>query len=521
MTEKTVADAGEGGAETADSSDGNISKLMSSATLVIIGQAFYSLSNLLERSLVANVLSQEAYGQIGIGLSVLFVGTTLGLFGVQAGTARYLSRSTTESERRGVIVTGTTVGVVGSVVVATVLYLNLGRIATLLQADNTELLGLFIMVIPVYSMLKLAVALIRGMENTIYKTYAQHIVYPGVRLLLLFVLLSTGWGIAAAGYAYISAAAIGSVVAFALFTRLFDVRGTFETHYRTMLTYSAPLVFSGFATTLLSRADTLMIAAEWGPTEVALYDAAYPLATGLSMFLGAFGFMYFPLISRLDSENRSDEVAEMYQLTTKWTYLFTFPVFLLFFAFPSDVIAIIFTPDYREAGVALSILSFGFFAAAATGRCTETLSAFGRTRTILVVNTSTLALNLLINLVLIPMYGFVGAAVASAVAYILMNGTYVAVLWRWFGVTPFSSATMRTFVALPLALLPPALLTARLVTLSPLTMAMLIALLPTLSLVVYIGTGCAEAEDRIAVDMIENKLGRSIPLLDRFVPPRE
>ena len=521
MTEETVSDAGEGAGEAADTGDSNLSMLLSSATLVMVGQVFYSVSNLVERALIANSLSQAAYGQVGVGLSVLTVGTTFGLVGVEAGTSRYLSRYTDESERRGVLVTGGTVGVVGSVVVAAALYLNLDRLASLLQAENTELLGLFVLAIPLVAMLKLAVSFLRGVENTLYRTYAQHFIYPGMRIILVFVMLSAGWGIAAAGYAYIAAAAIAAAVAFGLFTRLFDVRGAFETHYRTMFTYSAPLVFSGFATTLLSKADTLMVASLRGPTEVALYDAAYPLAAGLTMFLGAFGFMYFPLVSRYDSEDRLDEVDEAFKLTTKWTYLFTFPVFLLFFVFSADVIAIVFTPDYREAGVALSVLAFSFFVVAATGRCTETLSAFGKTRTILVINASTLALNLGLNLVLIDRLGFVGAAVASAVAYIGMNLVYVVVLWRWFGISPFSAATVRTFVALPAVLLPPFLLIARWVRLSPLTLALLIVLLPILTLVVYVGTGCTEAQDRVAVDLIEDKLGRSLPLVDRFVPPRE
>lgn len=525
MSEEAVSDRSEDAAETKPStSDSDLSKLMSSATLVIVGQVLYSISNLVERSLVANVLSAEAYGQVGIGLSILTIGTTLGLVGSQAGVARYLSRFSDDADRRGVIVTGGVIALIGSAVVSVGLYFNLDLLASYLldEGDSTQLLGLFVLAIPVVAVLKTGIALIRGMENTIYRTYAEQLVYPGLRLLLLAVfLVGFGWGIAAAGYAYLASAAVSAVVALILFQRLFEVRGPFRTNFGEMLAYSAPLVFSGFASMLLSRSDTLMIGIFRSNVEVAYYEAAFPLATGLSMFLGAFGFMYFPIISRLDSEDRIGEVNTTYKLTTKWVFLLTFPVFLLLFTFPDDVLRIIFRPEYAEAGFALSILSVGFFSQAATGRCTETLSAFGKTRAIFVINSSSFLLNLGLNLFLIPRHGFVGASVASAIAYTTLNGVSVLVLWRWFGITPFSSASTRTFLVLPVMLIPPFFLLARTISLSPFAMGALIVIMPLLSLVVYFAGGCAEAEDRLAVDIVENKLGRTLPLVDRILPPKE
>jgi O-antigen/teichoic acid export membrane protein len=504
--------------------DSNLSKLMSSATLVIVGEILYSVSTLAERVLIANVLSPEAYGQVGIGLSVLTIGATLGVFGSSAGVARYLSRFTDETDQRGVALTGLMIAVLGSITITAALYLNVDLLGSYLldEGDSTRLLGLFVLTIPVVSLVAIGVGLIRGMENTIYRMYARQIVYPGLRLLLLIVfLVGFGWGVAAAGYAYIVSAAVTVVVAFLLFGRLFAIRGPFRTNVRELLSYSAPLVFAELSGTLLTRSDTLMIGFFRTNAEVGYYAAAYPLAGGLSLFLGAFGFMYLPIVSRLDSEDRLDEVNDTYKLTTKWVYLLTFPVFLLFFTFPDDVLRIVFQPEYEIAGLALSILCVGKLSAVATGQCTETLSALGETKAIFLINGSALALNFGMNLVFIPRYGFVGAAVASAVASGALNGVTVLALRQWFGITPFSSASVRTFVVLPVVLIPPFLLLARGISLSVLTMAILIITMPVLSLVVYFAGGCAEAEDRIAATLIEDKLGRSLPLVDRVLPPRE
>lgn len=525
MSEETRSDRSEDADGTDSSaSDGNLSKLMSSATLVIVGEILYSVSTLAERVLIANVLSSEAYGQVGIGLSVLTIGATLGVFGSSAGVARYLSRVTDDVNRRGVAVTGATIAIVGSVTISAVLYLNLDLLASYLldEGDSTRLLGLFVLTIPVVSLVAIGVGSIRGMENTIYRMYARQIIYPGVRLSLLSVLLvGLGWGVAAAGYAYIVSAAVTVIVALLLFGRLFEIRGPYRTNFREMLSFSAPLVFSELSGTLLTRADTLMLGFFRTNAEVGYYAAAYPLAGGLSLFLGAFGFMYLPIISRLESEDRLDEANDTYKLTTKWGYLLTFPAFLLLFTFPDDVLGIVFQPEYEVAALTLSILCVGKLSSVATGQCTETLSALGRTKVIFLINGAALALNLGMNIVLIPQYGLVGAAVAYAISSITLNGTTVLALWRWFGITPFSSASARTFVVLPIVLIPPFFLLARTISLSILTMAALIVIIPLCSLVVYFAGGCAEGEDRIAVTMVEDKLGRSLPLVDRIFPPRE
>ncbi|ESP86904.1 membrane protein involved in the export of O-antigen and teichoic acid [Candidatus Halobonum tyrrellensis G22] len=497
---------------------------MSSATLVIAGQILYSASNLIERAIIANALSTEAYGQVGIGLSLLFIGTTVGLLGFRSGIPRYVSRFTDDTEIRGAVVTGLVASVASSVVVAVVLYTNVDLIASYLldPGDSTLLLRLFILTIPVVTLLQIGTSAIRGMENTLYRTYAEQLAYPGLRLLLMAVfLLGLGWGIAATGYAYLASAAVGVIIAFALFNRLFSMRGPVETSFREMLSYSLPLVLSGLAVRLLTKADTLMVGYFQTTVDVAYYEAAFPLATGLQLFLGAFGFLYFPLISRLDSEDRLGEVNNMYKLTTKWVYLLTFPVFLLLFAFPSDVLRIVLRPEYSAAGLALSILSVGYFTQAAAGRCIETLSAFGRTRLVFMINGLSFLLNFCLNLYLIPEYSFVGAAVSSAVAFVFLNSLTVGLLWRLYGVTPFSTHSVRTFVALPFALVPPALVVSRLVTLSLPTFVLAVVVLPILSVVVYVAAGCTESEDRIVVDLAEDKLGRSIPFVDRIIPPRE
>src|SRR5699024_4789750 len=186
----------------------------------------------------------------------------------------------------------------------------------------------------------------------------------------------------------------------------------------------------------------------------AVYGYGYPLAAGLPVVLSVFGFLYMPLASRLDEDDNREEVDRVYKVTTKWIYIAAFPLFLTFVAFPGDLVAAVMGKTDPRSAAALAILSVGFFTSAANGRCQDTLSAFGYTRTILIVNTVAGLLNLVLNVALIPTYGVVGAAVASALSFISLNAIAMVALWRLSGVSPISALTTKTFLVLPVVLFP-------------------------------------------------------------------
>ena len=196
-------------------------------------------------------------------------------------------------------------------------------------------------------------------------------------------------------------------------------------------------------------------------------------------------------------------------------------------AFSTDVVVALFrlSPEsFASAGPALAILVIGFFTSAAVGNCQNALSAFGYTRLILAINVTSAVANVVLNVVLIrglgpiPGYGVTGAALASALSFSLLNLLAFAVLWYIRGITPFSRWNVRTYLALPLVLVPPTVLLTRAVTLGLIGLAAF-GLAAALATVVTVAvTGCLQSEDIVPVEGIENRLGVEIPFIRRFIP---
>ncbi|WP_266075804.1 flippase [Haladaptatus caseinilyticus] len=500
----------------------HLSDLLSSSVLIVLGVAVASIGRLVERMVIAQRFSPELYGEVTIAFAIMTVGTTISLVGLNDGIPRFVSRFEDERDVRGVWILGLTVSLAVSLIVSAVLLLNIDRITGVLFETETssELVPLFIITIPASVGLTVGVSALRGMENTRYKLYTKDFLHPCLRIVLLIGLLGTGFDLLSVGYAYFVATLGTLVVVYFLSNRLVRLVGPIRTHGRELLTYSAPLIVTMVLSILLTRMDTLMLADMRTSAEVGVYNAAYPLANSLLMVISSFGYLYLPLTSRLDADGEHEEITDIYRITTKWIYVFTFPAFLVFTVFPEDVLSIFFGQQYVGGGIALAILSVGFFTSAAAGRNRTTLAALGYTKSILRVDVLTLALNFALNVFLIPRHGFVGAAVASSGAYVLRNVAFNVVLQWKSGINPLSTYTARTYLVLPVVLFPIGILASNWLTLTAITLPVFLVLSGVLGLVAVALTGCLQPEDGAFVEFIEGAIGTEVPGIHRYVKAR-
>ncbi|SIS00682.1 flippase [Natronorubrum thiooxidans] len=500
-----------------------LSALLSSAALVMLGGIVSTAANLGERIVIGRLLSPDAYGEVSVGLALLMFTLTVALAGCPQGVSRYIPRYETTADRRGVWISGLLIAASLSAVFGGGMFVFADAIAEqLFETDEAvSFIRLLALAIPFTAGFRIAVAAIRGYENTIYRTVIQNFLDPFVRIALIALLIVAGMGIVAAGAAYLLAAALTLVVSLALLHRLIPLRGQYHTHVRELFTFSLPLVVSSVIGVLLIQTDTLMLGYFRSSLEVGLYNAAYPLATGLTVALSAFGFLYLPIASRLDADGEHDAINDIYATSTKWVYVITFPLFLLLVVFPRDMISLFFGASYTDAAPVLPILAAGFFLSVAAGRDRETLSAVGATTWIAAGNVVGLVVNVGINLALIPRYGFMGAGIASVTSLVTVHAVICGILAMKYDITPFSPEALRSYVALPLILLPLAAVLSSWVTISLLTLLPALIVVGLTSLVVIGLIGGLEPDDVVVIDLLEDNTGVTIPYVRRWMPDDE
>lgn len=494
--------------------------MLSSASLVMVGGIVSALGNLGERVVIGRLLSPSAYGEVSVGIAVFTFTLTIALVGCEQGVSRFIPRYETDSDQRGIWISGLIVTGGFSLLIATLLFVAAEPIAAQLfeTSEAVTFLRLLAISLPFIVGFRIAVAGIRGYENTVYKILVHSFLEPLLRIGLIALLLLAGVGIAAVGLAYLIVGVVTLVVAHMLLSRLMALRGGYQTHVRELLVFSIPLVVSTVIGTLLTRTDVLMIGYFRSSYEVGMYDAAYPIATGLTILLSAFGFLYLPIASRLDADSEQGVINDIYATSTKWVYVLTFPLFLLLVVFPADIIDIVFGPSYADAATVLPILAFGFFLSATAGRDRETLSAVGATTWIAVGNAAGLTVNVIINLILIPRYGFIGAGVASVASMIVVHTVICGVLAVQYNITPVSSEALRCYVSLPVVMLPLTYFATPWIAISPVTLLPFLIGVGICSIVVLRIAGAFEPDDIVVIDLVEDSTGITIPYLRQWIP---
>ena len=497
-----------------------LSALLSSATLVMAGAIVASTAKLGERVVIGRLLSPDAYGEVSVGLALWTFTVTLALAGTTQGVSRFVPRYDDERDQRGVWVSGLVVAAVLSVALAALMIILAEPIAAAFFETEAAVtfVRLLALSLPFVVGFRIAMAAIRGFENTVFHTALHDVADPILRIFLIALLIVAGFGIVAAGLAYLLAAVVTFVLGHALLSRLLPLRGAYRTHTRELVYFSAPLVVSTVVNVLLSRTDTLMLGYFRSSYEVGMYDAAYPIAGGLLVALTAFGFLYLPMASRLDANRERDQLDSIYAITTKWVYVITFPAFALFVVFPADVMRIFFGSAYMDAAAVLPVLAVGFFLSAAAGRDRETLSAVGATTWIAIGNVAGLLLNIVLNLALIPRFGFVGAGYASVSSLFTVHLVICGILALRYDITPFSTYATRTYVGLPIVVLPSLVLVSPWLSISLVTLVPFLVLLGLCSLAVVGFIGGIEPDDRVVIDFLEETTGRSIPYVKRWIP---
>lgn len=428
-----------------------VRSLFKGGSIVFVGLALELGISFLAKILMARVLGQVNYGIATLGITVLSFSSAILLLGLNNGVGRYLPRFDGIAERKGVILSALETALPISILVAAILVVFSDSIATLVL-QNPEASGVLraaAVGIPFAVLLKLFAGIVQGMEQTVPKVLVRNMFQPIVRFSLIAAVLLAGFGSLAIVWSYTATFAIAGIAGIWYIltkTPALSKEKGIRIH-RELVTFSAPLMLMTTMVMVLSNLDIFFVSYFHTSGDIGVYNVIYPLAELLTMTLSGFSFIFLPTFSRLHADNERAEMRRIYQVVTKWIFLLTFPILFFFVLFPRVTIAITFGPEYSEGVTALAILSLGFFVQSVAGPNMNALTSIGETRVIMILNLIAAGVNVGLNYLLIPPYSYLGAAIATAISYTLLNILYSIVLYRETGIHPVTSHLLKPAVS--------------------------------------------------------------------------
>lgn len=422
-----------------DSHEGTIA---SGAGLVLVATVLSTAIGFLIRTFLIRQLPTADYGLFALSLTIGGVATTVCTLGLRQGVARTVSRCETESDVRDVTLTAVTSALAASLLVSAVLVFRADLLATRVfrEQELVPFLQVVGVLVPNLSIQSVAIATFRGKKRVHERIVVSNLVSPVARIAFVTVLVLLGYGAFGAIVAWTAGITLSTALGlFYLYRRTTTFEfGSFSPRYRSLLAFSLPLMISSVMWTTIQHTDNLLLGYFKTSFEVGIYDGAFLLGQLLLIVLGSFGFLFMPIFSELEAAGETKRMHDVYSSVTEWAVLLVLPLYVAMMAAPEAILTGLFRASYALGAVPLMFVASGFFVHVLSGSCGEALVALGRTKLVLLGNVLAGALNLLLNLVLIPEFGITGAAAASAGSYALFNLCYLFWLHRETGIVPFS-----------------------------------------------------------------------------------
>lgn len=494
-------------------------RFVSGSALILVGKVLSLGLAFAIRVILGRLLGPERYGTVALGFTVATVAIVFANGGLSRGIARNLPLVDPDSEN-GLVLSGFTLATCFSLATATALIVLSPLIAARGFGNPAlaPIIAVFAVLVPFKVIRQVIVGTFRGYEQVFERVVINDFVTPVSRFVFIGSVAFFGIGTYYAAVAWVAAAGFTMVVAGLFLVSRTDLRirgqskSQFTAHMRPLLSFSLPLMFSAAMWNVIQQADNLLLGVFTTTKLVGQYDAAFSIAKLILVALGAFSFLFMPMFSKLHSAEEIQRMNRFYQTSTKWIASLTLPLFLMLFFFPKVIITTLFSADYSPAATALRVIAIGLYVHVLSGLAGNAMVSIGRTRTILKANIGIAVLNILLNIVFIPILGIVGAAAASAISYAILNLAYLSVLYRE-GIMPFSSAgVVPIFMTTTAAAIGSTVITSA-TTVTFWMVVLFLFLIACLHTMFYFLAGGVEEEDIELIAVLESETGVDLSYL--------
>lgn len=205
-------------------------------------------------------------------------------------------------------------------------------------------------------------------------------------------------------------------------------REQFQQWRKNHLRFGVKSVFGGVVSEANTRVDIIMLGIFMSDRIVGIYSIAALVVEGITSFLGALSLPINPHLSREIALGRLDELSLMIRRWVKIYYLFAVSICLVALAL-YDVLPkyIINNPDFNQSWTPFVILTIGLMIGGGYRPFSLLLSQAGYPGFQTALRVATITTNIVLNFILIALFGFYGAAIATATTFIL-NAVYLKLL---------------------------------------------------------------------------------------------
>lgn len=423
----------------------SLAKVGKGTGIILIGTILGMIFNLFRGLIIIWFYTPTEYGLFNFYITILSIFTIIGSIGLSEGIQRNLSYYIGKAEKRkakAVVVWGLGIGTIGGLISGIVLFLFSNPLASLLSADP-RLASYFkavSIILPFYILTTVLISIFRGFQRTKEVIVFQQIILNS--LILILIIIVTFFTLPFQNIIYSVSFAI--LINFLIFLIYFlkkkdklNLSGNNKWDFaigKKLLFFSLPMLFVIIMNNIMQWADIIIIGYYLPDSSIGFYQSALMICNFISMGLTASIFIYTPLVTTLYAQNRVEINKTIYIIITKWLCFLTLPLTLTFFLYSGDIINLLYGGEYINAIIPLQILVIIYFYDNLMGPNGATLTAYGKTKSLIYATGFAGLLNIILNVLLIPIFGIIGAAIGTFFSIFSINLIRAIILKKISGI---------------------------------------------------------------------------------------
>lgn len=325
----------------------------------------------------------------------------------------------------------------GMIGLLSLIFASIGAILLFSFGDRLEpvklaCLWLGLLLVPLISLNALRGAMLRGLRKVLLGQLPEQVIRPSVLLLLLLTMPLLGLPIDSplqALTAHITSVAVAFLCGFVLFFRhrpgeLLHAPARLEASV--WLRSSIPFGLTAMMQLINGRTDILMLGFFREDADVGVYRVASQIAALVVFGLQIINSIQGPHIAHLYAQGEMKTLQRMIRRSAQLVFMIALPSVLIIVLFGPFVIRTLYSPEFADAYLPLVILCVGQLVNASAGSVGSLLNMTGHeketTKSVFIGAT----VNLVLNLILTPLWGPIGAATATTVTLIVWN----VIMWH-------------------------------------------------------------------------------------------
>jgi len=390
--------------------------------------------------LITNIYGAQGMGIFALSQTILMIVVMFSVFGTDTVSLKYSSQyfsNNDYSKLNSFYFSVLKFVIVSSIFISIIIFFIKGELSVFFNKNllNHSLFFISLSILPM-SFININSESLRGIGEYSLFTAFRYVLIPIFTILFIYI-----YGDSSNILIPIKAYAISvCIVSFLSFTfwlkeiKFFKYFSNINSNLNDVIKYSFPVLISNSMLLLIQWIDIIILGYFETSNTVGIYSVIMKISLFSSVILFSINSIVASEFSKLYSLDKMDDLRDLIKKSSKIIFFITIPILILIVCF-SEFILGYFGFEFTMANKTLHILIAGQFINILCGSVGYILMMTEKQNIFKNIMIFATCVNIILNIVLIPIYSINGAAIASSISLILWNVISFSYIYRKYNIS--------------------------------------------------------------------------------------